>query len=196
MSRQQPLREARADLVRTRVIEGAVALLEEGRPLTFKAVAHQAGVPERTVYRYFPSRAELVAALFERTNERIGHDRARPTTADALVELLHRAFQGFDDHAAVVRRMLIEPEGRDARLADVADRRRAAIELVDHEVPDLDRVTRDRLAAVIQILTTASTWQGLHDYWDLAGPEAAETSALAIELLLEAARGRARRTTH
>lgn len=191
MTDHRTLQQAKADVVRTRVIEGVVSLLDGGRSLTFKDVAVAAGVPERTVYRYFPTRTALLAAVFDWTNEQVGHEGPRPTTQAGLVALVRQAFRGFDDHASVVRQMLIEPDGRTARLADVADRRRSAIELVRKEAPGLDRATRDRVAAAVQILTVAATWQSLRDYWDLDGPAAAETSALAIELLLEAARSRA-----
>lgn len=187
--------DARADLVRTRVIEGVVSLLSAGRPLTFKEVAQEAGVPERTVYRHFPTRADLLAAVFAWTNEQIGHDGPRPTDEAGVVALARDAFRGFDDLAPVVRRMLVEPDGRDARLADVAERRRAAVGLVDTEVPGLDPATRDRVAAAVQVLTVAATWQSLHDYWDLDGAEAAEAVALAIGLLLEGARARTDRPT-
>jgi AcrR family transcriptional regulator len=194
MTQRPTLQQAKADVVRARVIEGAVALLDDGRSLTFKEIAHEAGVPERTVYRHFPTRAALLTAVFEWTNEQIGHAGPRPTSQVALVALVRQAFRQFDEHGPLVRQMLIEPDGRDARLADAADRRRAASELVRHEAPDLDRLTHDRVAAAIQVLTVAATWQSLHDYWDLDGAEAGETSALAIELLLEAARARAQPT--
>ncbi len=71
----------------------------------------------------------------------------------------------------------------------MATRRR---ELVRHEAPGLDRTTARRVAAVVQLLTTVSTWQTLTQYWDMDGDEAAETAALAIELVLDAARVRAK----
>ena len=43
----------------------------------------------------------------------------------------------------------------------------------------------------MQLLTTAATWNTLRDYWDMDGAEAAETAALAVELLLDGARARA-----
>lgn len=190
MAVSRPLQEAKADVVRNRVVEGTVSLLRSGRSVTFKDVAGEAGVPERTVYRYFPTRKALLSAVFDWTNEQIGHEGPRPTTHADLVALVRRAFEGFDEFAPVVRQMLIEPDGRAARLADVADRRRSAIELVGNEVPGLDRATRDRVAAAVQILTVAATWQSLRDYWDLDGRRAAETAALAIDLLLEGARAR------
>jgi AcrR family transcriptional regulator len=191
MTVQAGVRELKADAVRARVIEGVVAALNDGRPLTFKEVASAANVPERTVYRYFPTRTALLAAVFAWTNDQIGFEGSRPTTEAGLLALVRQAFRGFDDHAAVVRQMLIEPDGRRARVADVDDRRRAATALVGNEAPDLDPATRDRVAAAVQVLTVAATWQSLHEYWDLDGEAAAEISTLAIELILEAARARA-----
>ena len=48
-----------------------------------------------------------------------------------------------------------------------------------------------RVAAATQLLTVAATWQTLRDYWGMDGNEAAETAALAVELLLDGARARA-----
>lgn len=142
------------------------------------------------MYRHFPTRATLLSAVFEWTNEQTGHDGPRPTDEAGLIRLVRDAFRGFDELAPVVRQMLVEPDGRRARLADVGDRRQAALALVDNEVPGLDRPTRDRVAAAVSVMTVAATWQSLHEYWDLDGPGAADTVALAIELVLEAARGR------
>lgn len=190
MTLQPGVRELKADAVRGRVVEGVVAVLNDGRPLTFKEVAMEANVPERTVYRHFPTRTALLAAVFEWTNGQIGYEGPRPTTEAGLLALVRRAFRGFDDHAAVVRQMLVEPDGRRARVADAEERRRAAVALVRNEAPDLDPATCDRVAAAVQVLTVAATWQSLREYWDLDGEQAAETSAVAIELLLEAARAR------
>lgn len=189
------VRELRADAVRGRVVDAAVAVLTDDRTLTFKEVAREANVPERTVYRYFPTRTALLAAVFAWTNDQIGHAGPRPTTESALTELLRQAFRGFDRHAPVVRQMLSEPDGRLARLADVDERRRAALALVSNEAPGLDPATRDRVAAAVQVLTVAATWQSLNEYWDLDGDAAADVSALAIGLVLEAARARTPHTT-
>jgi hypothetical protein len=47
------------------------------------------------------------------------------------------------------------------------------------------------VAAAVQLLTTAATWNTLRDYWDMDGREAAETAALAVELILDGARRQA-----
>jgi hypothetical protein len=58
------------------------------------------------------------------------------------------------------------------------------------EASQLDRASTRRVAAVLQLLTSAAAWQTLRDYWDMDGKEAGESVALAIELLLLGARTR------
>jgi AcrR family transcriptional regulator len=185
-----PLADARAELVRRRALEGAVAVLERGEVLTFAAVANAAGVPERTLYRHFQTREALHVALYDWVNERLAVDGERPTTADALARLVRRAFPGFDAIAPVIRELLAAPEGRLARLGANPERQRAALGVVANAAEGLPSKQARQVAAVLQLLTAASTWQALRDYWNMDGAEAAETAVLASELLLEGARAR------
>jgi AcrR family transcriptional regulator len=148
------------------------------------------------VYRHFPSRKALLEAAIDWTNARIGHEGDRPTREEELVALVRQTFRGFEAHAAVVRRLLMEPDGLAARVRDVDSRRRAALELVRNEVPGLDEESTARIAAAVQVLTLASTWDSLHAFWDQDGDEAAETAVLAVQLLLEAARARTTRSAN
>lgn len=189
-----PLQDARAAVVRERVMEGVAELLAAGEDLTFAKVAKAAAVPERTVYRHFPNREALLVAVFDWANGRIGFDGERPTDGRAAAALVRRVFPRFDEMAPVIRELLIAPEGLAARLSDNDRRRRAARAVVDAEAPGLHPGDARRVAAVVQLLTAAATWQTLRDYWDMDGAEAGETAALALDLLLEGARSRAART--
>jgi AcrR family transcriptional regulator len=182
-----PLQEARAELVRDRVMEGAAAVLADGEPLTFTRVAAASGVAERTVYRHFPDREALLSALYAWINDRAGID-ARPSDGAEAAAVVRRTFPAFDEHAAVLRELLHAPEGLAARLADNEARQRAAIAVVAAEAPGLPRRQARRIAAVVQLLSSATAWQALRDYWDLDGAEAAEAAALAIDLVLAGAR--------
>jgi AcrR family transcriptional regulator len=187
------LSEERSELVRRRALEGVADVLRRGDDLTYANVAAAGRVAERTLYRHFPTRDDLLAAVFEWANERIGFRGDYPTDQSALAALVRRVFPGFDALAPVIRQLLIAPEGRLARLASKPERQRASLTLVRREAPGLDPASERRLAAVVQLLTAASTWQTLRDYWDMDGGEAAEAAALAIELLLQAARTRRKR---
>ena len=185
------LSEARSDLIRERVLGGVEALLAGGQALTFTALAAAAAVPERTIYRHFPTREALLGAVFDWVNQRLGVDTQRPTDAAGLAALVRQVFPGFERMAPLVRELLASPEGRLARLSANPERQRAALALVQREVPGLDRLSARRLSAVLQLLGAAATWQSLCDYWGMDGAEAAEASVLASELILEGARARA-----
>jgi len=195
MSSSPSLRDARTEVVRERVLEGVAELLTAGDDLTFAKVARVAGVPERTVYRHFPTKEALLTAVFHWANERIGFAGELPTDGAAVVGLVREVFPGFDEIAPVVRELLLAPEGRVARLADADRRREAAAAVVENEAPGLDPDAARRVAAAVQLLTTAATWNTLRDYWDMDGHEAAETAALAVELVLDGARRQARDPT-
>jgi AcrR family transcriptional regulator len=187
------VKSARSDAVRERVLEGVAALLRNGGDLTFAKVAKAANVPERTVYRHFPTREALLAAVFEWSNRQIGFDGTLPVDAATTAALIRQVFPGFDAIAPVIHELLISPEGLTARRQQLAKRRSAALDVVKREVPALDAARARRVAAILQLLTTAATWQTLRDYWDMDGKEAAETAALAVELVLAGAGAKRRR---
>lgn len=72
--RTVPVQE-RARQTVERVLAAAAQLLAEGGPdeLTTSAVAARAGLKVRNVYRYFPDRAALAAALADRLNGAVEH---------------------------------------------------------------------------------------------------------------------------
>ncbi|WP_007510228.1 MULTISPECIES: TetR family transcriptional regulator [Pseudofrankia] len=185
------LSEARSALVRDRVLDAVAEILAAGEELTFAKVAKAAAVPERTVYRHFPSRQALLTEIFAWANRRITFDGPLPADGREAAALVRHVFAGFDDIAPVVRELLMAPEGLPARLSDNDRRRATARAVVDREAPGLDEVSARRVASIVQVLTAAATWQTLRDYWDLDGAEAGEAAALALELLLEGARARA-----
>ena len=136
------------------------------------------------MYRYFRNREELIAGLLEHTNRRLGFAGDRPTSATEMISMVRRAFPGFDSVAPVVAELLASPEGRKARLADVTDRRTAAIDIVVGARPDLDAVTARHVAAIVQVLGTAAVWQALRDFWGMDGDDAAAAVTTVLEILL------------
>ena len=184
MTAMTSLEAARAALVRDRVLEAVSDLIAAGDDVTFAKAAAAAGVPERTLYRHFPNRDALIAALFDHVNRRIGFAGALPTTPTEMTSMVQQVFPGFDTVAPVVAELLASPEGRRARLAAADDRRAAATALVADARPDLDPGPAGHLAAVVQVLGTAAVWQALRDFWDMDGDAAAAAVTTAIDVLL------------
>lgn len=194
MPTSSPLSDARAEVVRQRVLDGVAEVLAAGEPLTFARLADAAGVPERTLYRHFPSRQALMHDVFAWANERIGFEGDLPTDRTQLVDMIRTVFPGFDEIGPVIRELMTAQEGREARLANKDQRQAAAMALVAAEQLDLDGTDLRRIAAITQLLAAASTWETLRDFWDMDGAEAAETVALAIDLIVEGARCRKNRS--
>jgi len=76
--------EARRAEVRERIVRAARGLIAQGgyAEARVAAVAKRAGVATGTVYRYFPSKAELFAEVFRRASQREVDAMAEATVAD------------------------------------------------------------------------------------------------------------------
>ncbi|MPM90906.1 Nucleoid occlusion factor SlmA [bioreactor metagenome] len=107
--RQTPAVEARLQDTRTRILQAARALVSEGgwQEAQIANVAAAAGIATGTVYRYFPSKAELFADVLSRVSQREVDVLADIAASDAsAAERLHSMVTTF------VRRAM-----RNARLA-------------------------------------------------------------------------------
>jgi AcrR family transcriptional regulator len=192
MTAMTTLSDARSALVRDRVIAAAVAALKSNADLTFARVASASGVPERTVYRYFATRSELLGAVILWLNQQV-LPLNRPRTLAEVGPFVAQVFAMFDAHAGVVRAMLADPEGRRALLADNDARQGAALALVRHECPGMTAAAARRSAAIVQLLMSASAWLSFVDYWTLDVDEAALAATNAIHDVLTTGRLRSQR---
>ncbi|MGI9024642.1 MAG: TetR/AcrR family transcriptional regulator [Burkholderiaceae bacterium] len=127
---------------KTRILQAARSVVAEGgfRELQMNAVANAAGVAVGTIYRYYPSRAELCAAVVSIISQREVEVLAEVATADgAPSDKLRDAVRTFAARAIRGRRLAyaliaepIDPEVESTRL----DYRRAigrVFEAILHE---------------------------------------------------------------
>jgi AcrR family transcriptional regulator len=178
-----PLREEQSLATHSRILEACVALLQAGGSLTYGAVASQAGVQERTVYRHFPTKEDLESAVWNWILEHLTHVDFSPATADDLVDSVRRSFAGFDAGAPLIQAMLHSREGLEVRLRQQPSRQSMFEACVDQASPGLDPQTRRRAAAALQVLYSATAWDQLRAFWGMNGSEAADVIELAIRSL-------------
>ncbi len=186
---QSPLREEQKEQTRQRIIDAAVKLMgEKGlQDFSFSAIAKAAGVQERTVYRHFPNKTELLNGiwLWYQANSRYG---AIPSTEQELLSQPLRTFAAFDEMEQLSRAVWSTPEGREFRLSNIEERKAGIKASVADATRGLPARQAEWLTAVIHVVNSGTAWQTMKDYWGFSGEDAGKAAAFVTELLLNAAR--------
>lgn len=151
--------------------------------LSLATVAREAGITERTVYRHFATREQLLEATSTAVNEAIGITEF-PDSAEELIARPKTLFPAFARRGEVVRAMLASPQGRELRLRANQERQAAIRSAVKHARPSLREPALTRLCAAVQLLCSASGWATMTDYWGLDSVEAGRAASEAIAALL------------
>jgi AcrR family transcriptional regulator len=183
-----PLRASQAAATRERIVAACVALMRRGADLTYASVAAEAGVQERTVYRHFPSKEDLGAALWDWIIQRLTHADFSARSEEQLVTAMRGSFAGFDTDAPLIQAMLHSPQGLDVRRRQQPMRRAMFEACVDSAVPGAPPQVRDRAAAVLQVLYSAASWDFLRNFWEMDAVEAADVIELGIHSFLSGLR--------
>jgi AcrR family transcriptional regulator len=180
------LRDRQKAGTRTLILETVERSLKDRSlsELSLAAVAREAGITERTVYRHFATREQLLAATWAAVNEAIGV-KDLPRTAEELIERPKKLFPAFNRRAEVVRAMLASPQGRELRLRANKERQTAIRAVVKSARPNLREPAVTRLCAAVQMLCSASGWATMTDYWGLDSAEAGRAASEAIAVLLK-----------
>ena len=180
-------RENLASLTEARIMQGLAGLLTRGEDVTFRTLAEAAGVPERTLYRYYASKEALLSAFWLWLNDRLGMP-APARSPDELVANIATIFAAFAAGEPLVRAMLHDPHGRATRLAQRDVRRQRLREALQDVLTPLDAVTRKRLLVSIHALISASGWETMQDYGRVTSGEAADAAQWAVKALIMAAK--------
>jgi len=183
-----PLRASQAAATRDRIVAACLALMRQGADLTYAAVAAEAEVQERTVYRHFPKKEDLEAAVWDWIVQHLTHADFATSDEEQLVAAMRESFAGFDAAAPLIQAMLHSPQGLEVRRRQQPARRAMFQACVDSAVPGVPPELRDRAAAVLQVLYSAASWDLLRGFWDMDGAEAADTIGLGIRCLLSGLR--------
>src|SRR5271163_4271009 len=82
--------------------------------VTFGEVARVSEVTERTIYRHFASREDLLRAFWKWQLEKSGGlNVIAPATIDELMSNIKRLFASLDEDEGVIRAVLSSAEGRE-----------------------------------------------------------------------------------
>lgn len=185
-----PLRRGQLEATRTRIIEAVARVLARGvTELSVPAVAEEAGVSVATVYRHFPAKQDLVAALRQYTFERI---EAGP--ADFASGKFGSIEEVLDHLPEIAARMShVDPTVRAALATDDVDeyRRQHRAERLEPIETALRRCRTDlkgdelrRLRDVIAVLVSSPGVRAFEVLTGASPQDAGATLAWAIRRLL------------
>ena len=190
-SYESPLREKQAEATRALIVDGLLEQLAHGglRDFSIPQVAERAGVTTRTVYRYFPTREALLAAVADKMDLLIGSG-TETTDIDEMVGFIPEQFALFSKHETLVRALLQAGVGDEVR---ARGRRRRAEHLrvaLGKELPALRPDELRRASAIVHYLFSAAAWDALRRVWGLSEDEASATVSWAIGTLISDLRKR------
>ena len=188
------LRERQKAQTRELIVDAMVGAMARGEleQATHEALAKQVGVSRQTVYRHFPDRESLMAALWERLNSRFAA-RGLPRDEASLLSMLEPLYQAFDADAELITIAQSTPQGRALRMS-VRDKRADALRQATAAATEgLGQEEAVMATAVIQLLHGGGAWIEMRQQWGLSGEQIAKACRWAIRALLadlHARRGR------
>jgi AcrR family transcriptional regulator len=183
--RTMSLREQQRAVTRNRIITALSELIETQHLLdvTMAAVAAQAGVSEPTLYRHFPTKKNLFAALgselFRKTTAGVA-----PSSLDELIEFLPKLYEQFAAMEATARWNLAAPKDEVVR-PTATERLSILREALSDALEGLAPAESDALLRGLLLLTSPTSLLYWQDYLGITVEEAAETASWLIRRLAE-----------
>jgi AcrR family transcriptional regulator len=153
------LADRRNDLTREIILEAALATLERGsvEDLTVRAVAQQANISERTVFRYFADRDALLDAIAGALRARLDLPPA-PCALDALTVYPGALYRRFEAQRSLTVAALHSDLYPRMVESEAKERWNAVRALLDEAMPTCPPRARKIAAANIRYYLAASTW--------------------------------------
>src|SRR4051794_19666407 len=180
------LREQHATATRERILSAVAELLEQGAwdDLTVPDVAAASGVSLRTIYRYYPTREELIEAA----GRWIGKELMRhpyPRTLDEVADLFEVGCPDFDKRPGLVRALALSRLGRRVRGYRRRERLGAISRALREELVAAPEAEIRRAQAVLAYLRNMLAYTTLREESGLDGEEIGRAIAWAIRTLID-----------
>lgn len=180
-AQEATLKDRQLAMTRQLILDAAVELLEAGAvpELTMRSISSRANVAERTVFRHFASREELLDALAAEVSARLELP-ALPASAGDLPLVPRALYRAFETRAHLTKAALHSELFDRIRETTASARWKAVKALIDAHAPR--RSERDRMlaAANIRYLLAATSWHYYRFYFGFS----LKDSIAAAELLI------------
>lgn len=177
----------------TAIVSAYSQLIEEvgTEDVSFRLIALRAGVGERTVFRYYPTRVDMIlatAAWIERT---IFAGQESASIFDVPIAI-REAMEAYDRRPELAH-VVAETAMRGVNGAESAPQRSRFERMLRAEVPAQEEHERRMLVAALCHLDSATTWVTMRRELGMSGRDIADAAMWAAESLLDPIRDRVAR---
>lgn len=184
-----PLRKQQAEDTRRRIVDAALELIQETpqETLSHERIAKRSEIALRTVYRHFPTRTELLDAVWQESDRRLQLAHYPDTESDMLASL-ESVYGNMDAHPGLIRGLLHSNAGQEMRRRDNERRRQGVVKALADATSQLSEDERRQVIAVFQSLYSARTWEMMRDRAHLKDGEVSKAVGWAMRTLLDSLR--------
>jgi AcrR family transcriptional regulator len=178
--------DRQTDLTRRLIMDSAVQSLEHTSlgELTVRAVAKAANISERTVFRYFATREELLDALAAAVSEKMALP-APPATVEELLAAPRALYGRFDAVRELTLAALHSELFHRMRETQARVRWTAVQAIVDAAAPRRSARERKLAAANIRFYLAASAWHYFRFYFGFSLEDSIACAEMAIRQSLD-----------
>jgi AcrR family transcriptional regulator len=189
---RSPLRDERAVQTRTRILDGLVQVMARNgiAELSIPLIARQAGVSIPSVYRYFPTKKDLITALDEYAHQRGSFTLDEFGPLDSPEDLARVVPLTFKRRAAIESTLSAAMNSRlgyTMRHKEFAERAKHFSKALKSAAQHLNAKEQQWLTDVVFVLSSYACVRAFRDYLDLETDEAGKRVAWAIRLLARGA---------
>lgn len=184
-ARSASIRETSAGATRDRLLSAAEALLRRGEHCTMRSVAAEAGVGERTIYRYFESRdvleRELLDVLASKAHVPL------PDAASDLPEYVSQLFEMFEKNSDLIVGLTSLASGplkmafSRSRTKNLQDLER----VLQEAYPDIGAHSIRAAAISTRTLLSGGSWVYMRISCDLSNEDVISSAQWAVRQCLE-----------
>jgi AcrR family transcriptional regulator len=184
------LRDDHRALTRQKVLEAVLELLAEGSldQLSVPAVARHSGVSLATIYRYFPTKDDLLVAAAAEPSRRALADGPAPKHEgdDDFAAYQRTMWHDFAKNLPLLRHQLSSEAGRAMRRARLGDSRQALSTYLARFDIDPRSPGGERLISLLLLISGSVAVVELTDRQDLDVDQAVDASLWAVDALINA----------
>ena len=185
------LRDEQRALTRQKVLAAVLELVAEGSldELSVPAVAQRSGVSLATIYRYFPTRDELLAAAAaEPSRQALSQPPAPRPDDDELATFQRAMWHDFARNLPLLRHQIASTAGREMRTARLDRSRSLLAGYIERHGIDPQSDGGQRLISLLLLINGSLALIELHDRQGLDVDEALDRSLWAMRALIDATR--------